>query len=355
MRRTAVVFVTLLAGSAVAAPADETCLIQESNVTWAAIKGAVHGTWAEAAKAAGVAAPEGDADPFGSEAARLVSTPRGDDLFVKGQKGVIRFPDRLSKDARTRLNHWVMSSARGPWVVVSMGTQDIIEEGDEEPGLPAHPESDYTQWLIDGRTGRVVVQAAYTLPHSAGPDAPEWELTDTEFTYRTYDESGTRPFADVARCAGAEGDSPQKLASPWVELGRKLTKSRPSDAWTAFTQALAFAPEAAEAWSGRGYATLQLYLERRKTSSSSIDYIAALEDFDKAVKHSTDARFLAQVWYNIGEAHRLGCESNLPKYKREPLGKAADAYKRSLAYAEREPVIAKLAEVEALLAGLPSE
>lgn len=356
MRRLGAAMIALsLAGPAFAAPAEESCLIREANVFWAHVQGKIFPSWVDAAKAAGAPVTAGVEDPFFGEAAVLVGTPRGEDLFVKGARGVIRFADTVPTAAKKDMDWWVTSVAKGPWVVVSVGAREILPAEDMVDGLESHPPSFYTQWLVDGRTGRVVVTSDVSLPFGAGPDGPEWELTDTAFTFHTYDDTGTRPFADIARCAGTDADPAAKIAGSWIELGRKLTKTSPGSAWTAFSQALSLAPELAEAWSGRGYAQLQVYLEERKKSPTSIGNLAAIGDFEEAAKRSKDPKFLAQVWYNIGEARRLGCESNLPRFKREPLGEALDAYKRSLGYADREAVKAKIAEIEAAIAALPAE
>lgn len=339
----------LLSSTASAAGPDASCLFEEGNVAWSLQRGTVHASWEDAAKAIGVSAKA--APGFAGEAAALVPHGQSFDLVIKAGAGFVRLPD-VAHTMTPPGHQWAMAVADGPWVVAGLAEQEDAGEPDDE-GLVGHPEVEWTQWLIDTRTGRVLATSNETLPWGANPEAPNWKLTAKGFTYVVTEGDGTRTFAQALRCAGADDATPASVAAGYVELGRKLTKAEPRKAWAAFDQAIALQDDLAEAWSGRGYAGLQAYIEDRKKHPTSIGYIGAREDFEQAVKRSKEPKFLAAVWFNIGEAHRLGCETNLPQYKREGLTAALAAYKTAIGNGAGDSVKARAAEVEAQLKTLP--
>lgn len=99
-------------------------------------------------------------------------------------------------------------------------------------------------------------------------------------------------------------------AAPHIERGRKLTAAKKyEEAVTAFDAAIRKDPEAARAWSGRGYARLmagQLELAAR--------------DFDHALTLDASADYRAAVFYNLGQVAE----------KQGQLQQARRAYAKSL-------------------------
>ena len=329
---------------------SETCLFDEPDTFWSLARGTVHASWADALTAAGVEVTAG-ARPCSGEAACLVQVGAGQDLFVVGATKVVRFAAAVPGPGELPMHHWTLSSAAGRWVTVTQASQ--LDAGEpEEPGLEAHPSIDLVHRLVDTHTGRAALVASETLPSHALPQDPGVVIEGDRFRL-AFGSSPERPLADAQRCVGGADAQPAALAARYVALGRKLTKDQPDTATSAFSQAIDLDQSVAEAWSGRGYARLQSYIAARKKDTTAIGYHDARTDFEAAVARSSDPKFLAMVWFNLGETHRLSCESFLPQYQREPLGLAVAAYEKSLGYADREPVRKALAQTKAVLAALP--
>lgn len=120
------------------------------------------------------------------------------------------------------------------------------------------------------------------------------QKTPLRFTLADARPCTTEVRADLDRAAYETADAAregQKKAQPFIEQGRKHTKAkRWDDAIAAFDKALALAPDAGRALSGRGYARLG----KKDYAGADADFVAAL------ARAGDDTKFRAAVLFNRG-------------------------------------------------------